>query len=88
MRVDPDTTALSSSRRLATNPVASVVNPVMFPPGRARLATSPLPTGSATNVMTMGMMVVASLAAWAAGVDEVTMTSTLSRTRSAAKAGS
>ncbi len=78
MRVDPDTTALSSSRRLATNPAASVVNPVMFPPGRARLATRPAPTGSATNVATMGMVAVARLAAWAASPDEVTMTSTLS----------
>jgi hypothetical protein len=88
MRVDPDTTALSSSRRLATKPVASVVNPVIFPPGRARLATRPLPTGSATNVATIGMVVVARLAARAAGVDTVTMTSILSRTSSAAKAGS
>ena len=88
MLVAPDATALSNSSRLATNPLASVVNPVMFPPGRARLATRPLPTGSAANVTTMGMVVVARLAAWAAGVDEVTITSTLSRTSSAAKAGS
>src|SRR5712664_3468263 len=52
MLVAPDATALSNSSRLATNPLASVVNPVMFPPGRARLATRPLPTGSAANVTT------------------------------------
>ena len=35
----------------------------MFPPGRARLATNPLPTGSVSCVITMGIVVVASLAA-------------------------
>jgi hypothetical protein len=78
MRCDFGTTALSSSRRFVTRPLASVLTPVMFPPGRARLATSPLPTGSATNVMTMGTVVVAYFAARAAGVLDVTMMSTLS----------
>jgi hypothetical protein len=41
--------------------------PVRFPPGRARLATSPVANGSATD-MTIGMVAVAFLAAWAAGV--------------------
>ena len=35
----------------------------MLPPGRARLATSPAPTGSPTTAMTMGIVVVACLAA-------------------------
>ena len=35
----------------------------MFPPGRARLATSPRPTGSAAPTKTMGIVVVACLAA-------------------------
>jgi len=39
------------------------VNPVMFPPGRERLATRPVPTASPTPVITMGMVVVARLAA-------------------------
>ena len=33
----------------------------MFPPGRARLATNPEPTGSSSNPMTMGIVEVASL---------------------------
>jgi hypothetical protein len=35
----------------------------MLPPGRARLATRPLPTGSATDVITTGMTDVACCAA-------------------------
>ena len=38
-------------------------SPVMFPPGRARLATSPLPTGSLPLAMTIGIVLVVSLAA-------------------------
>jgi hypothetical protein len=60
----------------------------MLPPGRARLATSPLPIGSATNPMTMGIVVVACWAARAAGVVEAKITSTLRRTSSAASSGS
>ena len=88
IRLACGTIALSSSMRLATSPAARVVTPVMFPPGRARLATRSLPTGSATKVKTMGMVVVACLAARAASVVNVTMTSGLSRTSSAASAGS
>jgi hypothetical protein len=36
-------------------------NPVALPPGRARLVTSPLPTGSATAVKTIGRVLVACL---------------------------
>src|SRR5205823_14535453 len=40
------------------------VNPVMFPPGRAKLAMRPSPTGSMLPAsMTMGIFVVAALAA-------------------------
>jgi hypothetical protein len=35
------------------------VKPVMFPPGRARLATKPCPTGSLTTEKTIGMVWVA-----------------------------
>ena len=59
----------------------------MFPPGRARLATNPLPTGSLSNAMTIGIVVVASLAARVAVGPPVTMTSTLRRTNSAASSG-
>jgi len=52
------------------------------------LRTSPLPTGSATVSMTMGMLRVACTAASAAGVPGVTMTSTESAASSAPSAGS
>jgi len=61
--------------------------PVRLPPGRARLATRPLETGSAGPAKTMGMVLVACLAARAACVFAATMTSTLSATSSAARAG-
>lgn len=38
-------------RRLALNLAESAVSPVRLPPGCARLATSPLPTGSAVLVI-------------------------------------
>ena len=59
-----------------------------FPPGRARLLAKPLPTGSSSNVITMGIVEVASLAARVAVGPLVTMISTLSRTSSAASPGS
>ena len=49
-----------------TTSVEMVVRPVMFPPGRARLAMSPLATGSNTFTITIGIVLVASLAARAA----------------------
>ena len=58
-----------------------------LPPGRARLATKPAPTGSPAFVITMGMVVVALFAANAAGVPETTIRSTLRRTKSAASSG-
>ena len=51
-------------------------SPVILPPGRARLLTKPLPTGSPMAPMTMGIVVVAFCAARVAGVPPVTMTST------------
>jgi hypothetical protein len=42
--------------------------PVTLPLGRARLATRPTRTGSPTPIMTMGMVAVASLAAYVAAV--------------------
>ena len=61
--------------------------PVVFPPGRARLSTTPLSAGLPTMAMTMGIVGVARWAARAAGVPWVTMTSTFRRTSSAASAG-
>ena len=50
--------------------------------------TSPIVTGSPAPMKTMGRVLVACLAARAAGVSAATMTSTLSATSSAARAGS
>ena len=55
-----------------------------LPPGRARFATRPAPTGSPAAAKTIGMAEVARLAARVGGVEYVTMTSTLRRTNSAA----
>src|SRR5215471_12225980 len=49
MRPASGTASLSSSRYLARNSRPECVHPVMLPPGCARLATMPLPTGSAVN---------------------------------------
>ena len=60
-----------------------------LPPGRARLATRPSWTGSSATAKTMGIVVVAALAAKAEGVPPVTaMTATCRRTNWAASAGS
>src|SRR4030095_12316324 len=64
-----------------------VDNPVMFPPGRARLATKPLPTASPPTIMTMGIVAVASLPAGVSHVPPATLPSPLRRTSSAASAG-
>jgi hypothetical protein len=65
---------------------ASPLMPVTFPPGLERLSTSPVLTGSPATAITIGISRVASLAATARGVNHVTITSTLSRTSSAASA--
>jgi hypothetical protein len=70
-----------SSSRLPAKSVAWIENPVMLPPGRARLATTPVPSGSEEIAKTIGMSEVACLAA---APPTVSMTSTLSRTNSAA----
>src|SRR5882762_2485514 len=57
---------------------------VTFPPGRARLATRPLPTGSAADANTIGIIDVACCAMTTDLVPAVTMTSTLNRTHSEA----
>ena len=59
----PGTACVSSSSRLPTSSESRLDNPVILPPGRARLVTSPLATGSAAEVKTMGRVLVACLAA-------------------------
>ena len=80
----PGTTSRKSSRRLPARSVVWADRPVTLPPGRARLATRPLPTGSSASANTIGMTDVACFAARTGAAPAVTMTSTLSRTNSAA----
>src|SRR5262245_33250489 len=68
--------SFKSSSRFPLSSGARVASPVIFPPGRARLATNPLPTGSLSCAMTMGIVTVASLAARVDGGPFATMMST------------
>ena len=83
----PGTTSCNSSTRLPAASVNWFDRPVMLPPGRARLSTTPMPTGSATAANTIGMADVPCFAARIFAVACVTMTSTLSRTNSAMISG-
>src|SRR5262245_49186943 len=70
------TTSLNNCRRLAVSSGARNANPVTFPPGRARLDTSPSATASPRAKATMGIVVVACRAARAAAVLGAMITST------------
>jgi hypothetical protein len=59
----------------------------MLPPGRARLVTIPVATGSIEATKTTGIERVASRAAGTGGVPDARMTSTLRRTSLAAASG-
>jgi hypothetical protein len=63
-----------NSRFLRARSGPTKENPVMLPPGRARLAANPEPIGSPTPMNTIGNVVVAFLAATVAGVPKVTIT--------------
>ena len=58
----------SSSSRFGATSTFKLVTPVKLPPGRFRLATSPILTGSTATAKTIGMVTVAALAASAEGV--------------------
>src|SRR4051794_18246508 len=73
---------------LAVSSSAAKPTPVRLPPGWARLATSPSPTGSAPLLKTIGIVEVALFAASAEGGLFAMIKSTLRPTRSAANAGS
>jgi hypothetical protein len=77
------TTSRKSSTRLPARSDCWFDSPVTLPFGRARLATRPPPTGSVAIGKTMGMTAVACFTVGTAS-PFVTMTSTLSRTNSAA----
>src|SRR6516162_3261297 len=82
------TNSCSSASALAPSSELTALKPVTLPPGRLRLATSPSCTGSLEVPKTIGMLVVAALAARADNTPGDTITATRSLTRSAASAGS
>src|SRR5262252_6208224 len=61
----------SNSNSFGPSSMLNEVTPVILPPGRFRLVTSPICTGSAMMVKTTGIVAVAAFAASAAGVDAV-----------------
>jgi hypothetical protein len=73
----PGTNCANVPTSLALRSGATLLLPVALPPGCARLAASPDPTGSETPKKTIGIVEVARRAARAEGVDQATMTSTL-----------
>ncbi len=81
-------TSFSSSSLFGCNSPDMFITPVTLPPGLARLATHPRLTGStpAPPAMTIGIVRVARCAAPISGPNDVTMTSTLRLTNSAARA--
>ena len=87
-RLTPGTVSFSSSSILPPKPVGRPLTPVTFPPGRSRLATISLATGSPVDAITMGIVLVALMAAYVASVLWATITSTWSRTISAANSSS
>src|SRR5262249_39337110 len=95
VRVDEHAKACCSRQQLVEQPEPLVpiptpksLIPVALPPGRLRLATRPIFTGSAPMTKTMGIVSVAALAASVAAVlPGVTMAVTRRRTSSAARAG-
>src|SRR6516162_7792096 len=60
--------SLSNSSHLPAIVGSMLVKPVALPPGREKLATKPLPTGSATVANTMGMVRVCCSSAAVVGV--------------------
>src|SRR5215467_7576539 len=84
----PGTNCANVSSSLALRSGATLLLPVALPPGCARLATSPDPTGSETARKTIGIVEVARRAARAEGVAQATMTSTLLSKTSEMRPGS
>ena len=84
MRASPGSRVFSISTCFELRSTAMADSPVVLPPGRDRLATRPLPTGSTAAAMTIGIVRVARWAACTAAVPQATTTSTFSPTRSAA----
>jgi hypothetical protein len=58
-RVTPGAISLSNSSHFAPMAYSNTVNPVVLPPGRARLLIKPAPIGSITPANTIGTVRVA-----------------------------
>src|SRR5262245_37139546 len=86
MRVAEGSSSRTNSKRFATSSALKMLMPVRLPPGRARLATRPSLTGSSAEMKTIGIEVVANLAASDAPAT-VVITVTRLRTKSAANSG-
>ena len=71
--------SLTNSRRFAIRSLLIVVNPVTLPPGRAKLGTSPVATGSKVATNTTGIWPAASLAGKTEGVPAARIMSGLAR---------
>ena len=67
IRLIPGSISLSVSSHLPIIGNSNGVKPVMFPPGRAKLVTKPIPTGSITKQKTIGTVRVASFNAATTG---------------------
>src|SRR5262249_52986439 len=63
------------STAIHTIAASTLMNPVTLPPGRARLATKPSPTGSPTSANTIGIVRVCRYTAAVAGVVHAKITS-------------
>src|SRR6516225_8205086 len=88
MTVAAGTSSVNTSSCFCPNSTASAVTPVMLPPGRLRLETSPAAIGSPPVTKTTGIVAVAALAASAGGVPPTAaITATLRETRSASSVG-
>jgi hypothetical protein len=77
--------SVSNSIRLASKSETTPLSPVRFASGPARLATTR--SGSPSEAMTTGIVLVAFLAASAAGVPRVTIRSTLKPINSEIRTG-
>ena len=82
------TSSLSSCTCFPAISEALMATPVMLPPGCPRFGTRPISTGAYTATKTIGIDVVALLAAIAHDEFRARMTSTFNRTNSSANCGS
>src|SRR5262249_26388123 len=88
MRPAPGSNSCKSPSCFAARVATRKVTPLTLPPGGLRLATRPSLTGSPPLAKTIGIVVVAVLAAIVEGVSCAAITATWRRIRSAARSGS